>query len=163
MKKVVSFLHYWLGRDVTQAHIRNEIRRHFNITKDSMKYLAVACIFVGFYLFTEGKFLFDAFAIGLAVFFVSSFVPDIAYLLWKFLSGDKSYIPSEKRKYSHRTFGLALYSIIIFAIFSGMTSFNRSIIITAFAFLGYWIHIATDKVEIIIDKLKWFLEKSIKE
>lgn len=163
MKKVVSFIHGWLGRKVTQAHIRSEMKRHYKIAKSSIKYLIIVCTFAGLYLFTEGKFLFDIFAIGLMVFFVSSFVPDIAYLIWKFLRGDKSYIPSEKRKYSHRTIGLVIYSVIIFALFSGITSFNRSIIIAFFAFLGYWIHIATDKVELIIDKLKLFLEKSIKE
>lgn len=162
-KRVVSFIQHWLGNKVTQKHIGDEIKRHFNIAKDSVKYLAVASIFVGGYLFTEGKFLFDSFAIGLAVFFVSSFVPDIAYIIWKFVTWDKSYIPSEKRKFSHRTVGLAAYSTIIFLLFSGMTSLNRTIIITAFAFLGYWAHLATDKVELILDRLKWFLQKSIRE
>lgn len=162
-KRIIGFVHYWLGRKVTKAHIRDEMKRHFNITMNSIKYLTVICIFIGSYLYTEGRFLFDTFAIGLVVFFISSFVPDISYLIWKFITGDRSYIPSQKRKYSHRTIGLVVYSALIMFLFSSVTSFNRSIIITGFAFLGYWIHIATDKVELIIDRMKKFFEKSIKE
>jgi len=162
-KRVVLFIHKWLGRKVTQAHIMSEMKRHYMIAKTSVKYLIIMCIFVGLYLLTEGKFLFDTLAVGLIVFFISSFIPDIAYLLWKFITGDKSYIPSQKRKYSHRTVGLVAYSVIVMALFSFITSLNRSIIITAFAFLGYWVHIATDKVELIIDRLKLFLQKSIRE
>ncbi len=162
-RRMVSFLHYWLGRKVTQAHIRAEMKRHYRIALASTKYLIVVCIFVGAYLFSEGRFIFDTLAIALIVFFISSFVPDIAYLLNKILIGNRNYIPSKMRKYSHRTIGLVVYSAVIMLLFSMITSLNRTIIITAFAFLGYWIHIATDKVEIIIDKLKWFLEKSIKE
>lgn len=163
MKKIVSFIHHWLGRKVTQAHIKNEMKRHYAVALTSAKYLAAACIFAAVYFFTEGIFLFDIFAIALIIFFVSSFIPDIAYLLWKFLIGDKSYIPSEKRKYSHRTIGLLAYSASLVLLFGTITSFNKSLIIAFFAFLGYWAHIATDKVELIIDRLKEFLEKSIKQ
>ncbi len=161
--KLVSFIYEWLGRKRTKKHIVEEMRRHYSVALHFIKYASIFyLLIIAYYYFNEKILLLNLYLISISVFFVSSFAPDLLYLAWKIVRNNKSYVPSEKRIYSHSMFGLSVYAAAVLLLFLplGMVT---AVTASTFAFFGYWIHITTDKVELIIDKIKEFIKSSIKE
>lgn len=162
-KRIKNFIHKWLGEKVTKQHIDEEFIRHYKIAIKSIKYSILPFAVIIVYYAFNGIFLFDLLILSFFFYFISSFAPDALYMITKIIKNDKTYTPSEKRIYSHRFFGLIIYSLIIFFILDIFLTFYKSLIIAFFSFIGYWIHLTTDKVELIIDKIKKTFEETVGE
>ncbi|NOZ81720.1 MAG: hypothetical protein GXO63_01055 [Candidatus Micrarchaeota archaeon] len=161
-EKVRDFIYEWLGRKRTKRHIDNEFTRHYRIAASSSKYIFTIFFLFTLYYWFRGINVFDVFFASLVVYFFSSFAPDIFYLVWKIIRNDKSYIPSEKRIYSHRFHGMLVYALFIFFLFLPLGTV-KACVVSFFAFLGYWVHLTTDRIELLIDRGRKFFERVFRE
>ena len=168
MKKLIQilkdFAYEWNGKKRSKSHIDSEFKRHNTIAIRSCEYLGIFPFALALYFLGEGKFYFHYFFLSLIVLYISNWAPDFLYLMSNFIKRRKTYIPTHKRKYSHSTLGLVSWSIAIGFILSlFLTNVFWIIIISSFAFIGYWLHLAVDKVELFVDKIVEFFEKAVKE
>jgi small-conductance mechanosensitive channel len=163
-ERIKNFLHELLDKKVSKKHIEEEWERHLEVAKKSVEYFFTFLALITIYVFfTYEVLIVDLVAASLFILFISNFMPDIFYIVWKILRNDKSYIPSIKRIYSHRSIGLITYTFSIFMLFNLFFDIKFSLAAAFFAFVGYWSHLATDRVELFVDYLKDFFEKIIKE
>ena len=90
-------------------------------------------------------------------------MPDLLYLLSNFVRRRKIYVPTYKRKYSHSSVGLLTWTFFVFFVLNVFAEVFWTILITALAFIGYWLHLATDRVELFVDRVAEFFEKAVRE
>ncbi len=159
---VKNFIYEWLGKKRSKRHIENEFKRHYGLAIRSSKYIFALYALFAVYYATRGVFIFDLLAASFLIYLFSSLAPDIFYLVWKVLRNDRSYVPSEKRIYSHRLRGMLAYSAAVFLVFLPAGALKAGVL-AFFAFLGYWVHLTTDRIELVIDRAKRFVERSMKE
>ncbi len=162
-EKVKDWVYEWLGRARSKKHIEREWKRHNNIALKSCEYIGVLLFLITLYFFTEGIFAFHFFLFSIFILYISVWAPDFLYLLGKILRNDKSYVPTHKRKFTHRYPGLISWAVFISVISLLLTDIFWCIINTMLAFIGYWLHLSTDKVESFVDRIAEFIETSMRE
>jgi len=168
MKKLMQFIknfaYEWIGRKKSKNHIECEFKRHNEVAIKSCQYLGLFLFALCVYFLGHGKFYFHYFFLSIFVLYISNWAPDFLYLLGNFIKRQKTYVPTQKRKYSHSTLGLISWSITVTFILSFfINEIFWVIIIFSLAFIGYWLHLATDRVEVFVDKIAEFFEKAMKE
>lgn len=164
LEKVLEFVREWQGKKISKHHVYEEFKRHNSIALKACEYVGIFPFALSLYFLSEGKFYFHYFLLSIFVIYISTWAPDFLYILANFIKRKKDYIPTHKRKYSHSSFGLILWTLgvasvlLIFAI-----EIFWVILISSLAFIGYWLHLATDKVELFVDKVAEFLEEAVKK
>ncbi len=162
-ERIENFAYEWIGKGRSKAHIRSEFERHNEVALKACEYLGMLLLALVIYFYGEGKFYFFHFFAALLILYISAWAPDALYLLGNFVKREKKYIPTHRRKYSHGLPGLFLWTCAIGAAGFFLTEIFWAIIFAALAFTGYWLHLATDKVELFVDKIAEFVEKTFKE
>jgi hypothetical protein len=162
-ERIKERIYEQLGRKRSKKHIESEWQRHNSIALKSCEYIGILLFMVCIYFLSEGIFTFQYFFLSLGILYISHWMPDFLYLFSKALMNDRTYIPSHKRKYSHGIVGLFSWTLLIFLLSYLYADVFWCIILTALAFVGYWTHLMTDKVELFIDKLAEFFEKALRE
>ncbi len=163
-RRVKNFVYEWIGKKRSISHINAEFRRHNDIALKACEYLGIFPFALTIYFLGEGYFYIHYFFLSIIVLYISAWAPDVLYLASNILKGKKTYIPTHKRKYSHSTFGLVMWTLsagIVFYLFVENTFWL--ILISSFAFIGYWLHLAIDKVELFVDRVAEFFEKAVRE
>ncbi len=163
-KKVKVKIKELLANKVSEKHIEEEAIRHHATAVKACEYIGLLLLAVTIYFLGEGKFYFLQFFECMFLLYISHWMPDFFFLFSNLICRKKVYLPSHKRKFSHSSIGLIAWTCIasVFSFFL-MQDIFWWIVATSLAFTGYWIHLATDKVELFIDKVAEFVEKSFKE
>lgn len=153
-----------LANKVSEEHIEEETRRHHAMAVKTCEYIGLLLLVVTIYFLGEGKFYFLQFFECMLLLYISHWMPDFLFLFSNAIRREKVYLPSHKRKFSHSSIGLIAWTCIasVFSFFL-MQDIFWWIVATSLAFTGYWIHLATDKVELFVDKIAEFVEESFKE
>ncbi len=161
--KAEDFVYEWMGKGRSKLHIRKEFERHNKIAVKACEYLGTLLLLLVIYLYGNGEFCFHYFFIALALLYISAWLPDFLYLFGNVIKREKRYIPTHKRKYSHGYLGIFSWSVFVFLLSYKLTDIFWSIIFASIAFIGYWLHLVTDKIELFIDRIAEFVEKAFKE
>jgi len=132
---------------------KEEIKRHTEFTKTFLVLYAFVLCFV--YLFVR-SYGFLTVVFSLTVFTISSFMPDILFVLLVMLK--KAKLDSEIRSNTHKLSSAIVYSIFV-SFLSAPFFGDSSFVIGLSSFIGYLLHLFVDRIENLVEFINRIVEK----